>query len=139
MSYQPAQAAHLEEATMGWTKARKLRFLHEAPVIRVATVGPRGRPHVTPVCPVESAGKIYWASDTDTAKLANIARHPSVALVADTYKADWRQMGGVMAQGRARIIKEGVSSGRSAASCIGSSGSTNRTRASRKERRRSSK
>jgi nitroimidazol reductase NimA-like FMN-containing flavoprotein (pyridoxamine 5'-phosphate oxidase superfamily) len=92
---------------MRWTKARKLRFLHEAPVIRVATVDPRGRPQVTPVCPVEWAGKIYWASDTEAAKLANISRRPSVALVADTYKADWRRMGGVMARGRARIIKEG--------------------------------
>jgi nitroimidazol reductase NimA-like FMN-containing flavoprotein (pyridoxamine 5'-phosphate oxidase superfamily) len=92
---------------MRWTKARKLRFLREAPVIRVATVDARGRPQVTPVCPVESAGKIYWASDLETAKLANITRRPSVALVADTYKADWRRMGGVMAQGRARIIKEG--------------------------------
>jgi nitroimidazol reductase NimA-like FMN-containing flavoprotein (pyridoxamine 5'-phosphate oxidase superfamily) len=73
----------------------------------VATVDARGRPQVTPVCPVESAGKIYWASDLETAKLANITRRPSVALVADTYKADWRRMGGVMAQGRARIIKEG--------------------------------
>jgi nitroimidazol reductase NimA-like FMN-containing flavoprotein (pyridoxamine 5'-phosphate oxidase superfamily) len=92
---------------MRWTKARKLRFLREAPVIRVATVDARGRPQVTPVCPVESAGRIYWASDLETAKLANITRRPSVALVADTYKADWRRMGGVMAQGRARIIKEG--------------------------------
>jgi nitroimidazol reductase NimA-like FMN-containing flavoprotein (pyridoxamine 5'-phosphate oxidase superfamily) len=92
---------------MKWTKARKLRFLHEAPLIRVATVGARGRPHVTPVCHVESDGKIYWASDPDAAKLSNISRHPSVALVADTYKSSWRQMGGVMAQGQARIVRGG--------------------------------
>lgn len=92
---------------MPWKKAKKLRFLGKAPVIRVATVSRQGRPHVTPVCHVEFNGKIYWASDPDTAKLANIARRRSVALVADTYKSSWRNMGGVMAQGRARVIRRG--------------------------------
>jgi hypothetical protein len=30
-----------------------------------------------------------------------------VALVADTYRVNWQQMGGVMAQGRARVVKGG--------------------------------
>jgi len=74
----------------------------------VATVNARGKPQVTPVCHVEHKGKIYWASDPDTTKLANIGRRrSSVALVADTYKASWRHMGGVMAQGRAKVIRGG--------------------------------
>jgi nitroimidazol reductase NimA-like FMN-containing flavoprotein (pyridoxamine 5'-phosphate oxidase superfamily) len=92
---------------MRWKKTRQLRFLGKAPVIRVATVGRGGRPQVTPVCHVEFKGKIYWASDPSTAKLANLAKHRSVALVADTYKSSWRKMGGVMAQGRAKLIREG--------------------------------
>jgi len=54
---------------MQWSKAKKLKFLGDAPVIRVATVGRRCKPQVTPVCHVEWKGKIYWASDSDTAKL----------------------------------------------------------------------
>ncbi len=92
---------------MQWNKAKKLRFLKAAPVIRVATVNRRGKPQVTPVCHVEHKGKIYWASDPGTAKLANLHRHRSVALVADTYKADWQNMGGVMAQGTAKLIRGG--------------------------------
>jgi nitroimidazol reductase NimA-like FMN-containing flavoprotein (pyridoxamine 5'-phosphate oxidase superfamily) len=92
---------------MRWTKARKLRFLQAAPIIRVATVNRRGQPHVTPVCHVEFKGRIYWASDPDTAKVANLSRRRTVALVADIYKAGWRDMGGVMAQGRAKLIREG--------------------------------
>jgi len=49
-------------------------------------------------------GKIYWASDLDSKKVANISRR---ALVADIYKSNWRNMGGAMAQGRAKIIKRG--------------------------------
>lgn len=92
---------------MAWKKAKKLRFLSQAPVVRVATVDGRSRPQVTPVCHVESKGKIYWASDPGAAKLANIRTHQTVALVADTYKANWRNMGGVMAQGKARLIRGG--------------------------------
>ena len=92
---------------MRWTKARKLRFLKAAPVIRVATADRQGRPHVTPVCHVEFKGRIYWASNPDSAKIANISHRRTVALVADTYKASWQKMGGVMAQGQARIIREG--------------------------------
>ncbi len=92
---------------MRWPKAKKLRFLHQQPVIRVATVSRRGRPQVTPVCHVEWRGKIYWATDLDAVKLANINRHRWVALVADVYRSDWRKMGGVMAQGKAKIVRRG--------------------------------
>lgn len=92
---------------MAWSKSRKLNFINKEPVIRVATIGKSNRPQVTPVCHVVSAGKVYWASDFDAAKLANIKRHPRVSIVADEYRANWKNMGGVMAQGRARIIKEG--------------------------------
>jgi hypothetical protein len=51
--------------------------------------------------------KIYWASDFDAAKLANLAHHRVVALVADVYKANWHNMGGVMVQGPAKVIRNG--------------------------------
>ena len=92
---------------MAWSKSKKLKYLSKAPVIRVATVSRRGRPQLTPVCHVVWQGRIYWASDFDAAKLANIAKHRWVALVADEYKASWLDMGGVMAQGKARVIKSG--------------------------------
>ena len=92
---------------MSWNKGKKLKFLAKAPVIRVATVDAQGRPQVTPVCHVEFKGKVYWASDPDTAKLANIAHRRAVALVADTYKSSWHKMGGVMAQGKAKLIRRG--------------------------------
>ena len=50
---------------MAWSKTKKLKFLNQQPVIRVATVGRSGRPQVTPVCHVVSGGKIYWASYLD--------------------------------------------------------------------------
>ena len=92
---------------MPWRKARQLSFFRKAPVIRVATVSKDGKPQVTPVCHIEWNGKIYWASDPETVKLNNISHHRWVALVADEYRANWRNMGGVMAQGKAKLIRRG--------------------------------
>lgn len=91
-----------------WKKSKQLQYLHDAPVIRVATVSKRGRPQVTPVCHIEWKGTIYWVSDPGAVKLENIGHHRWVALVADEYKASWRKMGGVMAQGKARLIRRGA-------------------------------
>jgi nitroimidazol reductase NimA-like FMN-containing flavoprotein (pyridoxamine 5'-phosphate oxidase superfamily) len=92
---------------MAWSKAKQMRFLSAAPVIRVTTVNRRCKPQVTPVCHVVWKDKIYWASDLDAKKLGNLAHHRGVALVADEYKANWHHMGGVMAQGTAKIILNG--------------------------------
>lgn len=92
---------------MPWSKARQLSFLRKAPVIRVATVSKNGRPQVTPVCHIEWKGKIYWVSDPGAIKLENIGHHRWVALVADEYRASWHKMGGVMAQGKAKLIRRG--------------------------------
>lgn len=64
---------------MAWSKAKQMKFLSDAPLIRVATVNRSGKPQVTPVCHVVWKEKIYWASDFDAAKLANLKRRPWVA------------------------------------------------------------
>ena len=92
---------------MQWKKSKQLRFLADAPVIRVATVGKDERPQVTPVCHVVWRGNIYWCSDLNTVKLKNLEHHRWVALVADEYRANWRKMGGVEVRGKAKIIREG--------------------------------
>jgi nitroimidazol reductase NimA-like FMN-containing flavoprotein (pyridoxamine 5'-phosphate oxidase superfamily) len=92
---------------MSWSKAKQMRFLSDAPVIRVATVNRKCKPQVTPVCHLVWKEKIYWASDFDAAKLANLEHRRGVALVADKYKANWHKMGGVMVHGTAKIIRSG--------------------------------
>ena len=92
---------------MAWSKAKPMKFISDAPVIRVATVNPRCKPQLTPVCHIVWQEKIYWASDFDAAKVANLKQHPWVALVVDTYKSDWRNMGGFMVQGTVKIFEKG--------------------------------
>jgi nitroimidazol reductase NimA-like FMN-containing flavoprotein (pyridoxamine 5'-phosphate oxidase superfamily) len=92
---------------MAWSKAKQMKFLSDAPVIRVATVNRSCKPQVTPVCHVVWKEKIYWASDFEAAKLGNLKHHSWVALVADEYKSNWKSTGGVMVQGTAKVIRKG--------------------------------
>ncbi len=90
-----------------WKKSKQLKYLGDATVLRVATVSKEGRPQVTPVSHVVLSGKIYWCSDFGAVKLKNLEHNPWVSMVADEYRANWRNMGGVEAQGKAKIIREG--------------------------------
>ncbi len=91
---------------MAWSKAKQMKFLSDAPVIRVATVSRNCKPQVTPVCHVVWKEKIYWASDFDAAKLANLEHHRVVALVADEYKAKIIRKGPLFLEIRKRLYKK---------------------------------
>jgi len=76
-------------------------------VCRVATVDRSGRPHLTPVCQVVAEGKIYFATGSDSKKIANLRRNPRLALLTDIYTEDWPRLIGVMIEGRAKLIERG--------------------------------
>jgi len=83
------------------------RLLERERVCRVATAGPRGMPHLVPVCQVVADGKIYFASGNDGRKALNLAANPRVAVTVDLYSDDWTHIKGVMVQGRARLYAKG--------------------------------
>ncbi len=53
------------------------------------------------------AGQDLLGPDFNAVKLENLKRNPWVALVADEYKESWRNIGGVMAQGKAKTYTKG--------------------------------
>ncbi|MEV5986580.1 TIGR03668 family PPOX class F420-dependent oxidoreductase [Streptomyces sp. NPDC052051] len=94
---------------MSQDEARR-RFT-EARVARLATVDASGRPHLVPV--------VFARRDDDTIvmavdrkpkrsprlkRLANIAVHPAVCLLADVYDEDWARLWWARADGRARTL-----------------------------------
>jgi len=85
-----------------------LAFVRTQRVARLATVGPAGKPHSVPVCTVNVAGYIYFASGANARKVRNLRRNPVVTLVFDQYSERWSQLAGVMVTGTATIVERGA-------------------------------
>lgn len=101
-----------DEARRRFTAAR---------VARLATVRADGRPHLVPVVfavlrgvDVEGDRDVVWSAVDDKPKstralrrLANVAAHPAVSLLADHYDDDWTQLWWVRADGAATVVPVG--------------------------------
>jgi PPOX class probable F420-dependent enzyme len=92
------------------TRAREL--FAAAPVARLATITPRGAPHLVPIVFAVHGDTIYSAVDakpkrtTALARLDNVAAHPQVAVLADHYEDDWSALWWVRADGRGRVLSQ---------------------------------
>jgi PPOX class probable F420-dependent enzyme len=90
----------------------KARFA-QAPVARLATVAPDGRPHLVPVVFALRDDVVYTAVDGKPKttqrlrRLANIERNPQVSLLVDHYADDWTQLWWVRIDGLAAIHDDG--------------------------------
>jgi PPOX class probable F420-dependent enzyme len=86
----------------------------QAPVARLATVGPDGMPHLVPVVFALRDEVVYTAVDAKPKttqrlrRLSNIERHPQVSLLVDHYTDDWTQLWWVRIDGIAAIHREGT-------------------------------
>jgi PPOX class probable F420-dependent enzyme len=89
------------------------RRFAQARVARLATVGPRGKPHLVPCTFAVVDGRIVSVVDEKPKRtkalqrLANIRSDPRVSLLVDRYDDDWRRLWWVRADGRATIEGEG--------------------------------
>jgi PPOX class probable F420-dependent enzyme len=79
-------------------------------VARLATMDEGGRPHLVPIVFALAAGDVLYSavdrkpkSTTKLKRLANIARNPQVAVLADHYDDDWTALWWVRADGTARL------------------------------------
>ena len=101
----------------GWQRVA----VTEAPVARLATTRPDGRPHVVPVTFALLAGAyadtLVTAVDakpkrtTDLQRLRNVAANPAVSLLVDHYDGDWTRLWWVRLDGTARVVVEGPERG----------------------------
>jgi PPOX class probable F420-dependent enzyme len=84
-------------------------------VLRLATVGSGGQPHLVPCTfAVDDAGRIVVGIDNkpkasvNVRRLVNIAENPRVSLLADRYSDDWEQLWWARADGLATIERAGA-------------------------------
>ncbi len=85
-----------------------------APVARLATVRPDGRPHVVPITFALDGDVIVTAVDhkpkttTSLQRLRNIDANPVASVLVDHYDDDWSRLWWARGDGRARILVEGA-------------------------------
>jgi PPOX class probable F420-dependent enzyme len=88
-----------------------------APVARLATVTPDGRPHLVPVCfaLLATGDRDVIVSGTDEKpkrslslqRLRNLRANPAAALIVDHYEEDWTRVWWVRVDGRGRVLDDG--------------------------------
>ena len=82
-----------------------------ARVARLATIDPRGRPHLVPIAFVANGDTVYSAVDdkpkrtTALRRLANVSANPWVCLLVDHYDDDWSKLWWVRADGTGRVLE----------------------------------
>ena len=81
-------------------------------VVRLATVGADGAPHLVPITFAVDGELIYTAVDHKPKstqrlqRLRNIAQNPRVALLADEYSDDWDALWWVRVDGLAHVMTD---------------------------------
>jgi PPOX class probable F420-dependent enzyme len=92
----------------------RARFAGSA-VLRLATAGADGRPHLVPCTfAVDDSGRVVIGIDNkpkssgNLRRLRNIAENPQVSLLADHYADEWAQLWWARAEGTATIERSGA-------------------------------
>jgi PPOX class probable F420-dependent enzyme len=87
--------------------------LSSAPVARLATTDPDGRPHLVPVVFALEGDTLYSAVDRKPKRsrtlqrIENARARPDVTILIDHYEEDWGRLWWIRLRGRARVLDEG--------------------------------
>jgi len=80
-------------------------FLKSQKIMRLATIDPKGSPHIVPVWYDYSHGKFYVGTNTSTKKAKNIKQNSKVSFCVDVGISS-PDIFGIMGVGKARLILE---------------------------------
>ena len=89
------------------------RRMLSAPIARLATIDPDGRPHLVPIVFVIHGQTLYTAVDAKPKRSRRLRRienargRPDVTVLADHYEDDWSRLWWVRIDGRARVLDAG--------------------------------
>ena len=80
-----------------------LDFLAEQLIVTVASLGPRGRPHLMPLWYVVRAGSLWGWTYAKSQKAVNLRRDPRATLQVEAGGRDYGQLRGVMIEADAVV------------------------------------
>lgn len=86
------------------TEQARSELVEEADVMRFASVGTDGLPHVVPVAFCELDGTVYFETDADSVKTHNVEATGKAAAVVDRGTHDYSQHRGLQWRGKAFVV-----------------------------------
>jgi pyridoxamine 5'-phosphate oxidase-like protein len=81
-------------------------FLRSQPICRVATVGPRGRPHLSALWFVWDGTAVWFNSLVRSQRWRHLLRDPHLGAIVDDGGADFQRLRGVELTGIAQVVGE---------------------------------
>lgn len=78
----------------------------ECKSLQVATLGPKGEPHLTTLWFTVHEGKVIFETYGKSQKVVNLRRDPRIAVLCEAGET-YDQLRGVSIQGRAELVEEG--------------------------------
>jgi len=87
--------------------------LTAAPVARLATTDPDGRPHLVPIVFALDGNTLYSAVDQKPKRsptlrrIENARARPDVTILVDHYDEDWQELWWIRLRGHARVLDDG--------------------------------
>lgn len=88
------------------TEEERAELIAEADVMRFASVGEDGLPHVVPVTFAEVDGEFCFETDSDSIKVRNVRQTGKAAAVVDAGEHDYSQHRGIQWRGAARVVED---------------------------------
>lgn len=88
------------------TEEQKEEFIEQADVMRFASVGDDGLPHVVPVTFAKVNGELCFETDHDSIKVRNVEQTGKAAGVVDAGEHDYNQHRGIQWRGPARVVED---------------------------------
>ena len=95
-----------------------------APVARLATIDPDGRPNMVPFCFAFAGDILYTAVDHKPKegrvlrRTANLVRDARATVLVDHYEDDWDRLWWVRIRGRGRMVEDEAERGRAVAALV---------------------
>ncbi|WP_227377683.1 pyridoxamine 5'-phosphate oxidase family protein [Haladaptatus halobius] len=88
------------------TQDERAELLGQMPVMRFASIGSDGLPHVVPVAFAELDGMLCFETDNDAVKTKNVRATGKAAAVVDAGADDYSQHRGIMRRGDASVVND---------------------------------
>ena len=88
------------------TAAERDAFLQSQPICRVATLGPGGHPHTSPLWFAWDGTALWLNSLVRSQRWTDITRDPRISAIVDDGGTDFLQLRGVELRGRGEVVGE---------------------------------